>query len=124
MSENRMSDIMRASIEGARSFTENDTVMGKAINTPSGVTVIPVSKMTVGFASGGVDYGSHRNVRSDNFGGGGGTAVSLTPVAFLTVGPNAEINLIPISQSDTNIDKVASLIEKAPELIEKIKGAF
>ena len=121
MTENKIGDILRASVESVRSFTEMDTVTGRAITTPSGVTVIPVSKMTVGFATGGVDYGRQRR-DSDGFGGGGGTAVSMTPVAFLTIGPGAEVNLIPLNQDGGGIDRVASLVERAPDLIEKIKN--
>ena len=122
MTENKINDILRASVDSVRSFSEIDTVTGSAITTPSGVTVIPVSRMSVGFASGGVDYG--REHRSDGFGGGGGTALSITPVAFLTIGPNAEVNLISLSDNGGGLDRIVSLVERAPELIEKIKGAL
>ena len=125
MSENRMSDIIRASLEGVKDFTGMETVIGNAINTPSGVTVIPVSKVSVGFAGGGIDYGTKKMISPQNFGGGSGTGVSITPLAFLTVSPDATVNLIHISgnQSST-VDRVASLIEASPEIIEKIKNAL
>ena len=120
-----MSDIIRASLEGVKEFTGMDTVIGNAINTPSGVTVIPVSKVSVGFAGGGIDYGNKKMISPPNFGGGSGTGVSITPIAFLTVGPDATVNLIHISgQSISTVDRVASLIEASPEIIEKIKNAL
>ena len=122
MAENKINDILRASVESVRSFSELDTVTGSAITTPSGVTVIPVSRMSVGFASGGVDYG--REHRTDGFGGGGGTALSITPVAFLTIGPNAEVNLVSLSDGGGSVDRFVSLVERAPELIQKIKGSL
>lgn len=124
MSETKMGDIIRASLDGIKSFTDMDTVIGGAINTPSGVTVIPVSKVTMGIATGGVDYAGGRQSGSQNFGGGGGTGLSITPVAFLTVGRDAEINLIHINSSGGEVDRIASLIEHSPEIIERIKSAL
>ena len=116
-----MSDIIRASMDGIKSFTDMDTVIGGAITTPSGVTVIPVSKVSMGIATGGVDYGNKRVSAAQNFGGGGGTGLSITPIAFLTVGRDAEINLIHINSANDDFGRLASLIEHSPEIIEKIK---
>ena len=124
MADNKMSDIIRASVDGMRSFTDMDTVIGEAITTPSGVTVIPVSKVYMGIATGGVDYGTKKLSTPQNFGGGGGTGLAITPLAFLTVGRDAEINLINIDSAESDINKIASLIERAPEIIEKIKSAL
>ena len=119
-----MSDIIKASIEGIKSFTDMETVIGSAITTPSGVTVIPVSKVSMGIATGGIDYGKGRHETDQNFGGGGGTGLSITPVAFLTVGRDAEVNLIQVNGGNQDVDKILNLIERAPEIIEKIKGAL
>ena len=124
MTDNKMSDLIKASLDGVKSFTDMDTVMGRAINTPSGVTVIPISKVTVGFAGGGVDYGGKKLTSSQNFGGGSGTGVSITPVAFLTVGKNAEVNLIPLGNVSSDIERITGLIDKSPEIIERIKNAL
>lgn len=124
MSETKMSDIIKASMDGIKSFTDMDTVMGGAINTPSGVTVIPVSRVSMGIATGGVDYAAGRPGTTQNFGGGGGTGLSITPIAFLTVGRDAEVNLIHINNSGTDVDRIASLIEHSPEIIERIKTAL
>ena len=125
MAESKMSDIIRASVDGIKSFTDMDTVFGRAITTPGGVTVIPVSKITLGFATGGVDLAGKRNHPEQNFGGGGGTGVSINPIAFLTISPNSEINLINLKEeSSNNLDKVFSLIENTPDLINKIKDVL
>jgi len=124
MSDNKMSDIIKASTEGIKSFADRDSIIGNAINTPSGVTVIPVSKITMGIATGGIDYGEKKNLLSQNFGGGGGTGLSITPVAFLTVGRNGEVDLIPVNSFPTDVDKVTTLIEHSPEIIEKIRNAL
>lgn len=124
MSENKMGDIIRASTEGIKGFADMDSVIGTAINTPSGVTVIPVSKVTMGIATGGIDYGEKRNAMPQNFGGGGGTGLSITPVAFLTVGRNGEVDLITVNSAPTDVDRITALIEHSPDIIEKIKNAL
>lgn len=124
MSENKMSDIIRASMDSIRSFTDMETAIGNAITTPNGVTVIPVSKVAMGIATGGIDYGDKKNSQTQNFGGGGGTGLSITPIAFLTVGRDAEVNIIHIESSISEVDRILSLIERSPEIIEKIKGTL
>ena len=120
----KMNDYLETSLEGIKKIAEMDTIVGNPINTPSGVTVIPISKVTIGFASGGVDYGSKKTVGVQNYGGGGGTGVSITPLGFLTVSPDAEVRLISVNDANTSVERITSLIEHAPELIEKIKNAI
>lgn len=124
MSESKMGDIIKATMEGIRSFTDMETVIGDVITTPSGVTVIPVSRVAMGIATGGIDYGTKKLTSSQNFGGGGGTGLSITPIAFLTVNRDAEVNLIPLENSGSDIERVTSLIEHSPEIIEKIRNAL
>ena len=125
MSENKMSDIIRSSLEGIRSFTNVDTGIGNAIHTPSGVTVIPISKISVGMATGGVDYGGKKLIGAQNFGGGGTTGVSVTPMGFLTVNESGEVKLITLEREpESDISKIGSLIERSPEIIEKIKNVL
>lgn len=124
MPDNIMSEYLQSSLEGIRNIAGMDTIIGNAINTPSGVTVIPVSRVTMGFASGSLDIGTKRIGANAGIGGGGGTGVSITPVAFLAIGKDADIRLIPIADAQDKIDKITSLLEKAPEMIERIKGKF
>ena len=126
MSENKMSELIKASLDGIRDFADVENIFGKAITTQSGVTVIPVSKISIGFATGGLDFQSKRPISPTNFGGGSGSGVLITPVAFLTIGREGEINLINISSESDNSAKnrVADLIENSPVLIEKIKNAL
>ncbi len=119
-----MSEIIKASLEGIKTFTDVETVVGNIITTPCGVTVIPVSKLTVGFAGGGLDYGQKKMSQAQNFGGGSGTRISVTPMAFLTVGADSSINLISLDESKSNTDRLMSIIEHSPEIIEKIKNTL
>ena len=125
MPENKMSDIIKSSLDGIKSFTDVDMGIGNAIHTPSGVTVIPISKISVGMATGGVDYGTKKLIGTQNFGGGGTTGVSVTPMAFLTVNSRAEVNLITLKdKGESDVSKITTLIERSPEIIEKIKDAL
>ncbi len=125
MSENKLSDIVRASLDGVRDFADVKCAVGEPITTPDGVTIIPVSRISVGFATGGLDFGAKRLASAQNFGGGGGTGVSVTPLAFLTVGKNSEINLIQVSDSESSgVDRALSLFERSPEIIKKIKDTL
>ena len=125
MAENKMSDIIRASLDGIRDFADINTSVGTPIQTESGVTVIPISKISIGFATGGVDFGTKKLIPNQSFGGGGGTGVSVTPIAFLTVDKSSRVNLIRLGESTAStVDKALSLIENSPNIIAKIKDVF
>ena len=122
--QGQMNDIIKATMDGIRSITDMDTVIGSAITTPQGVTVIPISKVTMGIATGGVDLSAKKFSGSQNFGGGGGTGLSITPIAFLTVGKDAEVKLVNLGDQSNDVEKICAVIEKSPEILEKIKNAL
>ncbi len=125
MSENKMSEIIKSSLSGIKDFTDVDLGIGNAIHTPSGVTVIPISKISIGMATGGIDYGAKKLMSTQNFGGGGTTGISITPVGFLTINQDAQINLISLAENkESDISKISNLIEHSPEIIKKIKNAL
>ena len=117
-----MSEIIKTTLEGIDSFTDVNSVVGSVIKTPDGMTVIPISKITVGFLGGGADYGQKKLSQTQNFGGGSGAGISISPVAFLTVSPDSSVNLIPRNNdSKAGVDRVSSILERSPEIIERIK---
>ena len=138
MAENKLTEIISASLEQIKQVVDANTIIGNPITTPNGTTIIPVSKVTVGFASGGLDYlGKNMKKVADaaakpgslqtNFGGGGGTGVSVQPVGFLVVGPTGEVELLNVGVSTPEADKIESIsniIEKSPDLISKIAAIF
>ena len=117
-----MSEIIKESLDGIKSFADSEKIVGDAIHTPSGVTIIPISKLTVGFAGGGADYGQKKLSHAQNFGCAAGTGVSVTPIAFLTVTPDSTISIIPINDEKTTSDRFITMIERSPEIIERIKN--
>ncbi len=140
MAENNISEMIKSSLEGIRTLADSGTVLGEPINTNNGTVIIPVSKVSVGYASGGVDYmpkSSDKDAQtkvvkpsSPCFGGGGGTGISVTPLCFLVVDKNGKVSILNITNPSAvpavvgTIDSISSLIEKAPDTIAKIKGMF
>ena len=132
MSENKLNDIIQTSLDSIRSMVDSNTVIGSPITTANGTLVIPVSKVFVGFASGGVDY-LGKNVQStshtvNNFGGGGGTGLTVSPVAFLVVSPHGDVQLLNVNEPTSDradpISQIVGLLDRSPELIEKLKSVF
>jgi sporulation protein YtfJ len=126
--ENKLEEIIRTSLENIRSMIDADTVIGAPIATESGTTIIPVSKVSVGFASGGMDYDGKSTSagRPQNFGAGGGTGLSIHPVGFLVVKKDGNIEMINVGQPYPTdpVDQIASIIERSPEIIGRIKAIF
>ena len=119
-----MSEIIKASLNGIKEFNDSETVIGNIITTNTGMTVIPISKITLGLATGGIDY-SPKKIRPEfNFGGGGGTIASITPSAFLVITRDNDVKLLNLNDKNTGVERFADLIEKAPDVIEKIKRSF
>lgn len=129
-SENKLQEIIQSSLENIRSMIDANTVIGNPISTPSGTVIIPVSKISMGFASGGMDFNGKNEeamrARLQNFGGGGGTGLSIAPVGFLVVGADGSVDMINVGMEAQNgaIEQVAGVIERSPEIIAKIKTIF
>ena len=127
-SENKIPEIIRSSMENIRSMVDANTVIGDPIVAAGNITIIPISKITMGVASGGIDYNPKKDAqpRPQNFGGGGGTGLSVSPVGFLVVDPTGAVDFISVSQkgSPDPVDQIADLVERTPDIIEKIKNIF
>ena len=88
--------------------------------TPVGTTIIPISKVSFGFASGGADIATKNQTNSQPFAGGSGAGITITPIAFMVVS-GADIRLIHVANNVTTVDKV---VEMVPEIIDKAKAMF
>lgn len=111
--KNNVEGLMGVSVEKIREMVDANTVIGTPIQLQDGITLIPVSKVSYGFASGGSDLPAKNN--GDLFGGGAGAGINLTPVAFLTI-KDGEINLLPVVAKPDTIDRAISLV---PEVIDR-----
>ena len=111
--------ILESTIEKVKDLVNVSTIIGEPIKVDGGVTIIPVSKVTYGFASGGSDFPSKSN--QDIFGGGGGAGVTITPVAFLVIDSYGDVNIKHITAFDNAAERVVSLV---PEMFDKVSGVI
>lgn len=128
--ENKIQDIIQTSLENIRTMVDANTVIGNPINTESGTTIIPISKISMGFASGGLDFngkpGETVKDAHKNFGGGGGTGLSISPVGFLIVDKNGRVEMLNtgVAESKDILEQIANLLERSPDILEKFKTVF
>lgn len=114
MKEKSANGILSTTIEKVRDLVDVSTIIGDPINLPDGLTIIPVSKVTYGFASGGSDFPSKNNV--ELFGGAGGAGITINPVAFLVV-KDGNVTIKHIVSNDNAVERAVSLV---PEMFDKI----
>ena len=134
MAESKINDIIKVSLEKIKDIVGAETIIGSPIETAAGTTIIPVSKVAVGFASGGLDYDADKQdkdkkpslLASASFSGGGGTGISVSPIGFLVVGKDGRVELLTVDNPNAGdtVDKLVSVIERSPEIIARIKSAF
>lgn len=134
MAESKINDIIKVSLEKIKDIVGAETIIGSPIETAGGTTIIPVSKVAVGFASGGLDYDADKQdkdkkpslLASASFSGGGGTGISVSPIGFLVVGKDGKVELLTVDNPNAGdtVDKLVSVIERSPEIIARVKSAF
>lgn len=110
-------DMMNGTMSKIREMIGANAIVGDPITTPDGVTILPISKVSFGFAGGGSDF-VPKNANSDlPFGGGTGAGVNITPIAFL-ICRGENVRMLPISApANTTVDRI---LEQVPELIDKV----
>ena len=112
--EKSANGILQTTIEKVRDLVDVSTIIGEPINLPDGMTIIPVSKVTYGFASGGSDFPSKNNV--ELFGGAGGAGLTINPVAFLVV-KDGEVSIKHIISNDNAIERAVTMV---PDMFDKV----
>ncbi len=124
MKEHPLNDLMSATMEKIKAMVDVDTVVGTPIQAGE-VTILPVSRASFGFASGGSDFATknQKPAAENSFGGGSGAGVKIDPIAFLIVrGDN--VKLLPVMPApggavDRAIDMVPELVDKITAFVEK-----
>ncbi len=118
MSDHPIEGMMNTTLEKIKQMVDVNTVIGDPITSPDGTIIIPVSKITYGFASGGSDFPSKAQQNKDFFGGGAGAGVTINPVAFLTIS-NGNVKLLQIDPYNSSADRVIGMV---PDVVDKISG--
>ena len=134
MSDHPIHNMMDLSMEKIREMVDANTIIGTPITTPDGTTLIPVSKISVGFASGGADFGGkERRTNADSetvpqkFGGGTGAGINITPIAFIVITENG-VRMLPVgAPASTTVDRIVDMVpevlERAQHFIDKQKAS-
>lgn len=116
--KNMLSNMMQESMEKVRAMVDTNTIVGEPITTPDGVTLIPISKVSMGFGGGGATFGNKNNAAADpNLGAGIGTGVKIEPVAFLIV-KDGYVRVMPVAlPAASTVDR---LVEMVPDVMNKV----
>lgn len=117
MSENNVKNIMDATMENLKGMINADVITGDPVVVGE-ITLIPVSKVAYGLATGGSDFPTKN--QSKVFGGGGGAGVTVTPIAFIAINGD-KVKMLPVYNELTTVEKAITM---APEIIDKAKEIF
>lgn len=118
MSDHPINNLMDTAMQKIREMVDVNTIVGEPINSPDGMIIIPVSRVSYGFAAGGSDIPNKTDKPA--FGGGSGAGISIVPIAFVVV-YDGEVKLLNINANTTTADRVVSLV---PELLDKVSQLF
>ena len=115
-------NMLENTIAKIREMVDVNSVVGEPITTADGITIIPVSKVSVGFGGGGSDYVSKNTNKQENpFGGGAGGGVKVAPVAFLVI-KEGNVRMLPIAApANTTADRI---VEQVPDVLDRITAFF
>ena len=128
MADHAVNGLMSETMEKIRTMVDANTIIGEPIVTQDGTTLIPISKVSIGFGSGGSDYKSRNSGENGPlcFGGGGGAGMSITPVAFVVVS-GSEARMLPVnmpaeSSTDRLIEMIPGAVNGAKNLFTNLRG--
>lgn len=124
MDQHPIENLMKTTLENIKDMIDVNTIIGDAVNTPDGTTIIPISRVGFGFGTGGSDLPGNNGLdnssnKSTLFGGGAGAGISIKPVAFLVVREDI-IRLLPVDHNNS----YEKIIDSVPQLLEVVKGMF
>ena len=126
MENNPIGELMQSTMENVRNILKVDTVVGDPIYTPDGITLVPISKISVGFGGGGVEFGDKKPGEVRPYGGGNATGVKIEPIGFLIIkeGVVRMINVTPPASNtvDRIIDLVPQVMDRVDAFIDKQKS--
>ena len=127
--ENKLQEVVQATLAQVRNIINADTIIGEGKETASGTTIFPVSKVSMGFATGGIDFNDKTGGaqgKPQNFGAGGGSGISVQPIGMLCVSKDGDVEFINIGVKNPTdpMEQLSDIIDRSPEIIAKIKALF
>lgn len=120
MSTRPIDGMLETTMEKIKEMVDVDSVIGKPITISDGTTVIPISKVSYGFASGGSDFPAKSQPEKDFFGGGAGAGITITPIAFLYFS-NGDVKLVQVEPFEGSVDRIVQMV---PDVVDKLSTAF
>ncbi len=121
MEEHPIQSLMKTAMENIKEMVDVNTIVGDAVETPDGSVIIPISRVSFGFAAGGTEFDNAEKTADKGedlpFGGGSGGGVTVQPVGFLVVG-QGQVRLLPVDRH-AMFDRI---IDLAPQLISQIEN--
>ena len=126
--ENKLQEVVQATLANIRNMIDANTVIGSPVEA-NGVVIIPVSKVAMGFATGGLDFNDKTGGaqgKPQNFGAGGGTGITVQPVGMICISRDGDVDFVNIgikAPSDP-MEQLSDIIDRSPEIIAKIKALF
>lgn len=133
MADMPLSEVIKTSLENIKGVLDANTVIGEPITVLEDTAIVPISKISVGFASAGAEYNGRKELKTKNFGGGGGTGVTMTPLCFIVVNRSGEVRMLNVDSNSGYsgnegyvgiVNAIDELLNKAPGMIEKVKDMF
>ena len=120
MEKHAIGELMENTLSKIREMVDVNTVVGSPIQTPDGITLIPVSKVSFGFAAGGSDFQTKngKDSQPNPFGGGSGAGVKIEPVSFLVI---RDGSVRVLSANADNQSAAERVIEAVPDIIDKVR---
>ncbi len=119
MSEKNLEGLLNVSLENIKGLVDSNSIIGSPITTPDGTTIIPVSKVSFGFASGGSDFPT--TSPKDMFGGGSGGGVTISPVAFLVI-KGESVRMIQVADKNSISERLANMVPDAIDTVSSLIG--
>ena len=116
MAEHPIQGLMNITMDKVRQMADANTIIGKPIKTDDGTTIIPVSRISLGFGTGGSDFDGKNSANKELFGGGSGAGVSIRPVAFLVI-KDGMVRTVQLADPSNSIDRALHML---PELVDKL----
>lgn len=116
--DDKVKDLVGTAMGKIKELSDVDTIIGEPIKIDGNITIIPVSKVSYGFAAGGSDLPSKAG--GNLFGGGSGGGVTIQPLAFIVVA-NGDVKLLQINQDKSSTGAIVNLV---PELFDKVQSMF
>lgn len=114
MAEHPINGLMGVTMDKIRELVNSDTIIGEPVSLPDGTTILPVSKVTFGVATGGSDFAAKQS--KELFGGGSGAGVTVVPVAFLVV-KDGNVRTIQLADPNNSLERAITML---PELVDKL----